>query len=442
MSAVAAPSQQPSASTPGFFSSAFLELNVFDQCFSSLTGEPTTSDRKMNINPDSLASPRSIPLGHHNGIEYHSLGLNLPSPSLQEKRHSLHLPHSPTIPPASYQAERRFSLPVGPHFDPSALPTLDQFSERRWSHHQPPNSNFQRTSSTWPDRDQVYIHHKSITSPSLQPITVPHPTPPSSTHSDSPANNFNSDGVLHQATMTPVDNLSPLDTLITDNTTGLGQHTPPSESPVQVQNLQYFSGPGSGNDSSLSHPPQKNTRTKRGVAKANIRKSKKNNNGEGSSAERECDVSDQKRRKFLERNRVAASKCRQKKKQWMQELETNARKAQSDSKHLHGMVGILREELLRLKGELLKHSSCGCEQISTYLLNEATKVAEGAHRSMTLLQQCTNPTSQLESQLEQLQYSSHGETSEHYDEDDMLDVEDDEVELHDPPGGRDSEHNG
>lgn len=241
--------------------------------------------------------------------------------------------------------------------------------------------------------------------------------------------------------MTPVDNLSPLDTLITDNTTVLGQHTPPSESPVQT--LQYFSSSGPGNDSSLLHnPPQKATRTKRGVVKSNTRKLKKNNNGEGSSVEREGDVSDQKRRKFLERNRVAASKCRQKKKQWMQELETNARKAQSDSKHLHGMVGILREELLRLKGELLKHSSCGCEQISTYLLNEATKVAEGAHRSMALLQQCTNPASQLEAQLEQLQYSSHGETSEHYDEDDMLDVEDDETELHDPPGGRDSEHSG
>lgn len=238
-----------------------------------------------------------------------------------------------------------------------------------------------------------------------------------------------------------VDSLSPLDTLITDNTARLGQHTPPSESPVQ--NLQYFSGSGSVNDSSiLHHPPQKAARNKRGVTKSNIRKSKKNNNSEGSVVERENEISDQKRRKFLERNRVAASKCRQKKKQWMQELETNARKAQSDSKHLHGMVGILREELLRLKGELLKHSSCGCEQISTYLLNEATKVAEGAHRSMTLLQQCVNPGSQLESQLEQLQYSSHGETSEHYDEDDMLDVEDDEAELHDPPGGRDSEHSG
>lgn len=438
MSAVAAPSQQPSASTPGFFSSAFLELNVFDQCFSSLTGE-ATSDRKMNIHPDSLASPRSIPLGIHNGIEYHSLGLNLPSPSLQEKRHSLHLPQSPTVPPASYQAERRFSLPVGSHFDTSALPTLDQFSERRWPHHQPPNPSFPRTSaSAWSDRDQVYIHHKTITSPSLQPITVPHPTPPSSTHSDSPANGFNSDGVLHQATMTPVDNLSPLDTLITDNTARLGQHTPPSESPAQ--NLQYFSGSGSGNDSNLAHLPQKPTRTKRGATKSNTRKSKKNNNAEGSSVERESDVSDQKRRKFLERNRVAASKCRQKKKQWMQELETNARKAQSDSKHLHGMVGILREELLRLKGELLKHSSCGCEQISTYLLNEATKVAEGAHRSMALLQQCPNPASQLESQLDQLQYS---ETSEHYDEEDnMLDVDEDEAELHDPPGGRDNEHNG
>lgn len=143
-----------------------------------------------------------------------------------------------------------------------------------------------------------------------------------------------------------------------------------------------------------------------------------------------------KRKKFLERNRVAASKCRLKKKQWMQELETNARKAQSDSKHLHGMVGILREELLRLKGELLKHSSCGCEQISTYLLNEAAKVAEGAHRSMAAMQHNANQVS-----ASQLQFGNHSESPDQYDDEDMIDMEDDDAELHEPPSGGGSERN-
>ena len=76
---------------------------------------------------------------------------------------------------------------------------------------------------------------------------------------------------------------------------------------------------------------------------------------------------DVKRSKFLERNRVAASKCRQKKKEWTQNLENKARELQKNNSSLRLMVDSLRQEVIFLKGEMLKHNSCGCDQIQKFL---------------------------------------------------------------------------
>lgn len=81
---------------------------------------------------------------------------------------------------------------------------------------------------------------------------------------------------------------------------------------------------------------------------------------------------DAKRSKFLERNRVAASKCRQKKKEWTSNLESRARELQNSKTQLVVMVSSLREEVLFLKGELLHHTGCGCTKIRDYLRHEAS----------------------------------------------------------------------
>ncbi|EPX73986.1 transcription factor Atf21 [Schizosaccharomyces octosporus yFS286] len=78
-----------------------------------------------------------------------------------------------------------------------------------------------------------------------------------------------------------------------------------------------------------------------------------------------------KRKRFLERNRIAASKCRQKKKLWTQDLENSARIACEQSKALRSLVAQLREEVLCLKNQLLAHQDCGCEGIRQYLSSEA-----------------------------------------------------------------------
>ncbi|XP_067459686.1 cyclic AMP-dependent transcription factor ATF-2 isoform X1 [Thunnus thynnus] len=67
---------------------------------------------------------------------------------------------------------------------------------------------------------------------------------------------------------------------------------------------------------------------------------------------------DEKRRKFLERNRAAASRCRQKRKVWVQSLEKKAEDLNSMNGQLQSEVTLLRNEVAQLKQLLLAHKDC------------------------------------------------------------------------------------
>ncbi|XP_028292569.1 cyclic AMP-dependent transcription factor ATF-2 isoform X2 [Gouania willdenowi] len=67
---------------------------------------------------------------------------------------------------------------------------------------------------------------------------------------------------------------------------------------------------------------------------------------------------DEKRRKFLERNRAAASRCRQKRKVWVQSLEKKAEDLNSTNGQLQNEVTLLRNEVAQLKQLLLAHKDC------------------------------------------------------------------------------------
>ncbi|XP_031415191.1 cyclic AMP-dependent transcription factor ATF-2 isoform X2 [Clupea harengus] len=67
---------------------------------------------------------------------------------------------------------------------------------------------------------------------------------------------------------------------------------------------------------------------------------------------------DEKRRKFLERNRAAASRCRQKRKVWVQSLEKKADDMNSMNGQLQSEVTLLRNEVAHLKQLLLAHKDC------------------------------------------------------------------------------------
>nr|XP_061799460.1 cyclic AMP-dependent transcription factor ATF-2-like isoform X1 [Nerophis lumbriciformis] len=70
------------------------------------------------------------------------------------------------------------------------------------------------------------------------------------------------------------------------------------------------------------------------------------------------DDPDEKRRKFLERNRAAASRCRQKRKVWVQSLEKKADDLHSINGQLQSEVTLLRSEVAQLKQLLLAHKDC------------------------------------------------------------------------------------
>lgn len=83
-----------------------------------------------------------------------------------------------------------------------------------------------------------------------------------------------------------------------------------------------------------------------------------------------------KRAKFLERNRLAASKCRQKKKEHTQLLEVRFKEQSTKNAQLHKEIHELKSQALNLKNELLKHAQCNDEAIKLHLSHMVSKITE------------------------------------------------------------------
>ncbi|KAK3684901.1 Aft1 HRA domain-containing protein [Podospora appendiculata] len=71
---------------------------------------------------------------------------------------------------------------------------------------------------------------------------------------------------------------------------------------------------------------------------------------------------EEKRKNFLERNRVAALKCRQRKKQWLANLQTKVEMFSTENEALSTQITQLREEVVNLKTLLLAHKDCPVTQ--------------------------------------------------------------------------------
>jgi len=65
-----------------------------------------------------------------------------------------------------------------------------------------------------------------------------------------------------------------------------------------------------------------------------------------------------KRQKFLERNRAAASRCRAKKKVWVDGLENRCKDLEGGKQALAQEVEMLRSEVKQLKSILIAHKDC------------------------------------------------------------------------------------
>ncbi|KAK3819780.1 MAG: bZIP transcription factor AtfA [Benniella sp.] len=71
---------------------------------------------------------------------------------------------------------------------------------------------------------------------------------------------------------------------------------------------------------------------------------------------------EEKRKNFLERNRQAALKCRQRKKQWLTNLQAKVEYLTSDNEQLLTQTAALRDEIIHLKALLLAHKDCPVAQ--------------------------------------------------------------------------------
>lgn len=67
---------------------------------------------------------------------------------------------------------------------------------------------------------------------------------------------------------------------------------------------------------------------------------------------------EEKRKNFLERNRVAALKCRQRKKQWLQNLQQKVEIYTAENDSLNAQLSALRDEVVNLKTILVAHKDC------------------------------------------------------------------------------------
>ena len=117
--------------------------------------------------------------------------------------------------------------------------------------------------------------------------------------------------------------------------------------------------------------------------------------GGGGGKPRSCDdcSPEEKRQRFLERNRAAASRCRQKRKQWVNQLESKSHDLMTTNNMLVNEINALRREVAQLKALLMAHKDCPVTVQQKQLLNDVTPtsyVAAVSDGQIVAIQQVNN----------------------------------------------------
>jgi ATF/CREB family transcription factor len=132
------------------------------------------------------------------------------------------------------------------------------------------------------------------------------------------------------------------------NTRGMGK-----------RNLSPTNGRRKADESTIEAPTNKKSKTNAAATNIDIDFSE-----EGSTIRLEESVSmskmtnEEKRKTFLERNRIAAHKCRLRRKQWLAQMQTSVELFITANDTLVAKIAHLREETVNLKTLLFAHKDC------------------------------------------------------------------------------------
>jgi len=155
-----------------------------------------------------------------------------------------------------------------------------------------------------------------------------------------------------------------------------GRDSAPSEEADQKPNTRNKGKKATGKNARKAEeapskpPPKKRGKSNSGIV-ANLNQFEEEPDSEEEIKEEDGDMvgkdgkkmtDEEKRKNFLERNRVAALKCRQRKKQWLANLQAKVEIFSSENDALSAQVAQLREEILNLKTILIAHKDCPIAQ--------------------------------------------------------------------------------
>ncbi|KAI8078068.1 uncharacterized protein B0P05DRAFT_543960 [Gilbertella persicaria] len=111
------------------------------------------------------------------------------------------------------------------------------------------------------------------------------------------------------------------------------------------------------------------------------------------------DEDDEKRKNFLERNRIAALKCRQRKKQWLNNLQAKVEFLTNDNERLQMQSESLKEEIVNLKTLLLAHKECPIAQAHGFHSNAIQKASMSSVLSTPIMRQSTSSSMMMQPYL-------------------------------------------
>lgn len=164
-----------------------------------------------------------------------------------------------------------------------------------------------------------------------------------------------------------------------------GQITPPSENDRdsdQVTGMRTDSGVGQCKKTSAKPRSSSHSQQTKRMASADVRPAKRaRRDSRASGSEDDEDGlldhigGDGKREKYREKNRVAAAKCRAKKKEHVDHLEETHRTQSVLNTALKQTEKALRDELSFWRTQALQHTFCNCRSVQEYNMRKARSLA-------------------------------------------------------------------